>query len=113
MSTTTTQLKCLAAAFGTAISAAAVIVSPATAHAEGCQQWEFNETFSWIADRDDVISSVAAHGTHIDGRYSVGGHHDYGQILGDITGDTVSLQIGNQGHGLTYRWTGQIDPRGM
>ncbi len=113
MSTTTTHLKCLAAVLGTAMASAAIVVSAAPAHAAGCQQWEFDGTFSWISDRDDVISSVAAQGTHIDGRYSVGGNHDYGQMLGDITGDTVNLQIGNQGpSGLTYRWTGQIDPEG-
>ncbi|WP_164478519.1 hypothetical protein [Mycolicibacterium stellerae] len=112
MTTTTTRVKFLAAAVGAATMSAATNVSPAPARAEGCAQWEFSGTFSWVTDVSDVVSSVPAQGTHIDGRYSVGSISDYGSVQGDITGNTVSLKIGSHSNDVTYSWTGQIDPAG-
>ncbi|WP_164478517.1 hypothetical protein [Mycolicibacterium stellerae] len=108
MGTTTTHVKCLAAALGaTMVSVAVVTVPQAPAQAGGCQQWEFNGTFSLVVDGNDRVASFPAQGTHIEGRDDFTTH----TVRGDITGDTLSMivtTIPDQ----NYLWTGQIDGAG-
>ncbi|WP_164478518.1 hypothetical protein [Mycolicibacterium stellerae] len=101
-------MKCLAAALGSAIASAVVIVSPVLAHAEGCDQWEFNGEFKFVTDAGSETFSVPAQGTDIDGSYSLDSTPNVAPVRGKITGNTVSLAVAY----VASLWTGQIDPAG-
>ncbi len=109
MSTTTPRAKCITTALGAAMVSAAVVASPAPAHAEDCTQWEFNGNFNFVMDKYPTsIFTVPAKGTHFDGKYTQGLTFP---IQGDITGNTVSMMVGTYAQD-PYLWTGQIDPAG-
>ncbi len=105
------HVKFLAAALGAAMISAAVVVSSAPAHAEGCDQWGFNGTFGFVPDGGTVTYSVPAQGTHIDGRYSLNSSPG-APMRGEITGNTISLKIEALYINQSYLWIGHIDPAG-